>query len=298
MALPAEFDMKYRMDHPHSEPLRAALVLLFHSTRTIINRPALCRNERQVSHQSDESMKTNQNAAHRCVNSARSILQFLPGGPSETSLNRSPIWWTLIHHIKRSTTVLLLELAFRAEHMPSQAGEIVSDAIKAINWIHSMGAVSMAARRAWSLLNRSLQSAAQGIGASTAGLIRTPPQPQGNAAGPYQSTGDNPTFEPGAWLPMTSPFEAGAVYGNPFYGDMQMSGMDDFGFMRPQQSHSLFPSATDVDNMAAQQSHTMFPSATNIDNMAAQQRQQKDDLEMWQTTADREAYFGFDQGYP
>ena len=279
MTLPAEFDMRYRMDHPESEPLRAALVLLSHSTRTIINRPALCRNERQFLHQSDESMQINHNAAHRCVNSARAILQFLPGGSNETNVNQSPIWWTLIHHIKRSAVVLLLELAFRAEHMPSQVEEIVADATKAVNWIHFMGAVSMAARRAWSLLSRSLQSAAARIGASTAGLITTPPRPHGSSAGPYQSSGDVQPFEPSAWLPMTSSLGTGATNDTPFYGDLQMSGMDDFGFMRPRQNQS------------------MFPSASEIDNMAAQHRQPGDDQEMWQPTANRETYFGFDQGH-
>lgn len=271
--------MKHRMDHPQSEPLRAALVLLFHSTRTIINRPALCRNERQFSHQSNESMQINHNAAHRCVTSARAMLQFLPGGSNETNLNQSPMWWTLIHHIKRSATVLLLELAFRAEHMPSQAEEVVADAIKAVNWIHSMGAVSMAARRAWSLLKQSLQSAAQRIGASTAGLITTPPPPQGSGAGPHQSPGDIQPLEPGAWLPMAPSSSADAMHDSPFYGDMQMSGMDDFGFMRTQQDHS------------------MFPSANEIDKIASQHRQQGRE-EVWQPTADRETYFGFDQEFP
>ena len=269
------------MNYPQSEPLRAALVVLSYSTRTIINRPALCRNERQFLHQSDESIHINNNAAHRCVNSARGVLQFLPGGSNETRLSQSPIWWTLIHHIKRSATVLLLELAFRAEHMPSQVEEIVADAIKAVNWIHSMGAVSMAARRAWSLLNQSLQSAAQGIGASTAGLITTPPQPQeGDSGGPYQSPGDVQPFEPGAWLPMSSSSDMGAMHDNPFYGDIQMSGMDAFGFMRPRQDNS------------------MFPSAEEITEMAAAQRRHQEDQDVWQRTADRDTYFGFEEDYP
>ena len=274
--------MELRMEHPQSEPLRAALVVLYYSTRTIINRPALCRKERQFLHQSDESIQINNNAAHRCVNSARGILKFLPGGSNETRLSQSPIWWTLIHHIKRSAAVLLLELAFRAEHMPSQAEEIVADAIKAVNWIHSMGYISMAAARAWSLLNQSLQSAAQGIGASTEGLITTPPQPQGSSAAdlPQSPGGDIQQFEPGAWQPMSSSSGMGAPYESPFYGDLQMSGMDDFGFMRPRQDDSMFPSAGEMNDMAA-----------------AQHRSQADQ-DMWQRTADRETYFGFDQGYP
>ena len=91
--LPALFDLGSWKDHPHSEPLRAALAVLSYSTSTIINRPALCRTERQTTHQSDESIRINHDAAQRCVNSARAILQFLPGERKGTDLSQSPIWW-------------------------------------------------------------------------------------------------------------------------------------------------------------------------------------------------------------
>lgn len=280
MTLPAEFDLRDRTDVRQSEPLRAALAMLSYSTRTIINRPALCRTERRLLHQSDESIRYSQEAAHRCVNSARAMLRFLPGESEATNVNLSPIWWIQLHHMKRSATVLLLELAFRAEHMPSEAEEILADATKAINFIHSMGAVSAAARRSWTTLNRFLHLAAQRIGGSTKDLVTSPPEPQGCSTGrPYHQPMppiSRQPFDLDDWLPMTSgPGESSS--NDPFYGDTHMGGMDQFGFMSTQQDQSFFPSATEMQGWAAQQ-------------------QRDDDTEMWQQNADRSTWFGFDGG--
>lgn len=262
--------------------------MLSHSTRTIINRPALCRTERQVSHQSDESVRTSQAAANRCVHAAQAILQLLPGESRGSNLNESPIWYTVLHHIKRSATVLLLELAFRAEHMPSEAEEILADATKAVNWIHAMGAVSPAARHAWVKLNQFLQLASKRVGGSTADLITTPPQTDGaNRCDPFiQSMPPMRGAQPvnlDTWLPMTSYPGEGVITNNPLYGDMQMGGMDQFGFFtRPQQDQTFFPSASEMMDLAAQ--------------YQPQPQQQDQDWEMWQPAADRGTYFGYDRG--
>ena len=260
--------------------------MLSHSTRTIINRPALCRTARQISHQSDDSIRKGQAAASRCVNAARAILQFLPGESRGSNLNDSPIWYTLLHHIKRSATVLILELAFRAEHMPSEAEEILADAKKAVNWIHTMGAVSLAARRAWVTLNRFLQLASKRVGGSTADLITSPPQPHSASSSDdfLQSISAMTDAQPSSldtWLPMTSyPGESN----NPLYGDLQMGGMDQFGFFtQPQQDQAFFPSTGEIRNLAVQHQHQL------------QQQDQDQDPEMWQPAADRGTYFGFNR---
>lgn len=260
--------------------------MLSHSTRTIINRPALCRTARQVLHQSDESVRVSQAAASRCVHAARAILQFLPGESRESNLDDSPIWYTLLHHIKRSATVLLLELAFRVEHMPSEAEEILADAKKAVNWIHALGAVSSAARRAWVTLKRFLQLASKRVGGSTADLITSPPQPYSARSGDdfhesMPAMMDAQPVNPDTWLPMTSYPGESVVTNNPLYGDLQMGGMDQFGFFtRPQQNQAFFPSASEMRDLAAQH----------------QPQQQDEDQEMWLPAADRGTYFGFHCG--
>ena len=94
--LPSQFDLPSWKEYPHSEPFRAALAILSYSTRTIINRPALCRTERQIRGQSEESVETSHDAAQRCVHAARAMLQFLPGEPKGTNLRQSPLWWVCI----------------------------------------------------------------------------------------------------------------------------------------------------------------------------------------------------------
>ena len=95
-ALPAQFDPNSWRHHPETESYRAALAVLSYSTRTIINRPALCRTERQITHQSDESVDAGHDTAQRCVHAARAMLQFLPGERKGINLRESPLWWVCI----------------------------------------------------------------------------------------------------------------------------------------------------------------------------------------------------------
>ena len=172
-------------------------------------------------------------------------------------------------------------MAFRAEHMPSEAEEILADAIKAVNWIHSMGAVSLAARRAWMTLSKSLQVAAQRVGGSTENLVTSPPQPQGSSGFSFPhapSSKSGQPFDLNAWVPMSDHPDDNAIHNNPLYGDMQMGGMDHFGFMRPsEQDQPFFPSASEIGDLAAQHQHV-------------------EDHEMFQPSDDPETWFGFDGG--
>lgn len=108
--LPAQFDPGSWKDHPHTEPYRTALAVLYYSARTIINRPALCRSERRIVNQSRKSMERSHDAAQRCVHSARAILQFLPGERKGTSLSTCPIWWVRICEILFTSPSLFLDL--------------------------------------------------------------------------------------------------------------------------------------------------------------------------------------------
>ena len=177
--------------------------------------------------------------------------------------------------------MLLLEIAFRAEHMPSEAEEILADAIKAVNWIHTMGIVSLAARRAWTTLSKSLQLAAHRVGGSTSHLITSPPQPQGSSGFSFPPAAPSKSGQPldlNAWVPMSNYPGDEAIHNNPLYGDMQMGGMDHFGFMMP-----------------SEQDEPFFPSASEIGDLAAQ-HQQDEDQEMWHPPDDPETWFGFEPG--
>lgn len=81
------------------------------------------------------------------------------------------MWWMILHHLRRAVTVLLLELSFRAEHMPAEAAELLTEAKAAINWLRQMGASNASAKDAWVTLSRLLYHAAQKVGGDMADTI-------------------------------------------------------------------------------------------------------------------------------
>lgn len=94
------------------ESCRVALRIAFHSTRTIINRPCLCRLDERIVDQSANSKGTNRAFAGKCVDSARAVLRLVLYKPDSTILRRGAIWWMLLHHLKRALTVSLLEVRY------------------------------------------------------------------------------------------------------------------------------------------------------------------------------------------
>lgn len=152
------------------DPARIAIGMFFHSTRVLINRPCLCRLDRRIDGQSDLSGSINAAAAHRCVTSARAILALLPNNEPEPGIiYRGPLWWMGFHHLKRATTVLIQELMFQSESTSAAGSDIVTDAIKAINWLHALGLSSSPAYGAWVTLSRLLLRAAQEFGVDVSG---------------------------------------------------------------------------------------------------------------------------------
>ena len=135
-----------------------ALAIQFQCIRTVINRPSLCRHERTTF---KESSRT---AVSRCVGSARAVIDLILNSPAAALLHQGPKWWLLLHHLKRALTVLLLELAFRAEHMPSKAEELLDEAKQAIEWLRKMASVSTTAQYIWATMRRLLHLAAKRVG--------------------------------------------------------------------------------------------------------------------------------------
>ena len=140
-------------------PHGTALNLFFHTARIIINRPSLCKIDMKSTSEHSKA------AIMRCVRSARSIINTVCTGQLPTLLHHSPMWWMLLHHHKRALTIILLELSYRAEHMPSQKEDLLSDAKRGIEWIGSMGGTSNAAQQSFSSMARYLQLAITRVGA-------------------------------------------------------------------------------------------------------------------------------------
>ena len=156
------------------ESCRIALLILFHSTSTIINRPCLCRIDERMGDQSSASKNRNHSFANTCVESARRILDLILNEPESAILHQGVTWWMLLHHLKRALTVILLELSFRAEHMPADAASILGQAKKAVAWLRWLGSSSPMARCTWINMSKLLYPAALKVGGDTSDIAIAP----------------------------------------------------------------------------------------------------------------------------
>lgn len=236
-----------------TESCRVALRIAFHSARTIINRPCLCRLDQLIADQSIRSKETNRDFANKCVDSARAVLRLVLYKPDSIILRGGATWWMLLHHLKRALTVSLLELAFRAEQKPSDADEILMEAKDAIEWLRWHSASSPTARRTWVTMSRLVQLAAKKVGGDTVDISTAhdssssteyqthhhhhhPQQPQQSASGMYA----------------TDSF--GGPYGGAeeqYLGDAaERSELDQFGFLREEGGMgSFFPTASEIERI-------------------------------------------------
>ena len=236
---------------PEIESCRVALHILFHSTRVVINRPCLCRNVERTQTSSDSSKEGQVGAANKCVESARATVSLILHKPEWCILHEGTMWWMLLHHLKRALTVLLLELAFRAEHKPSSAGEILAEAKAAINWLGQLGNSSSDARNIYSSMRRLLRLAAQRIGGDTSDIPTSSEEEEAAAAQPTHQQPplayhDNPSqnaFPPLGLHDGMTP----QGHGQPYADLTAWSELDQFGFLRAEGgAGSLFPAGSDA----------------------------------------------------
>lgn len=247
------FNVASPSSDPETESCRVALRILFHSTRTLINRPCLCRIGERIRDQSDSSKRTNRSLANNCVASARATLSLILHKPDSTILHEGTMWWMLMHHLKRALTVLLLELAFRAEHMPSDAEEILAEAKAAVDWLHYMGRSSPEARRSCSHMRQLLRLAAQKVGGDTSDMMTS-------------SEEEVAPMHPGHQQPPSADYDRAnqrafpprGLYGGAipqeqwqYYGDLNARNeLDHFGFLRAEGGMgSLFPTTSENERM-------------------------------------------------
>lgn len=250
------FDVASPSSDPETESCRVALRILFHSARTIINRPCLCRLGKRIQDQSSYSRREDLSSATKCVESARATLSLILHKPESTILHEGTMWWMQLHYLKRALTVLLLELAFRAEHMPSAAGEILAEAKAAVNWLDHIGNSSPEARRTCSNMRKLLRLAAQKVGGDTSDMMTSSeeeaaPTHPGHQQPPLANYDNNLSGFPAHGLyDGAGPFE---LWQN--YGDLTARNeLDQFGFLRAEGGvGSLFPTGCDIEGMGGGQ---------------------------------------------
>lgn len=225
------FDIDIPCPDPESESCRVALLILFHSTRTIIHRPCLCRLDEAIAEQSHSSKRTNRTLANHCVQSARAVLNLIVTKSNSIVLTRGATWWMIPHHFKRSLIVLLLELSFRAEHQPAHADDLLTEAQAALNWLRRIGSSTPGAKHTWYDLSRLLHEAAKRVGGDIADTILAPEDPEfEHQFGGEHSANLPPGQSPGA----AAGFDPNDPYGFSslrLYGGNPLGEWDEFGFL-------------------------------------------------------------------
>jgi hypothetical protein len=267
--LPISYDFGRKQRNQTFLRQRMCLGFLYNSTKAIINRPCLCRTERRIPNESDRSKQFSRLAAHACVDAARSSLNLIPDEPNTVGLYSVSPWWCVLHYIVQAGTILVIELAFRAEHAPQDAEGILNDAKKAVNWLHAMSTNSLAARRSWISLNRLLQLAAPRVGGNTADMPQDAPETPDTRMAGVEHTNPEPTAvslfqETDIWnqeqfLMKQTPMVFGGVTQGPYlFGHMPVA--SPFDQFMPFSSHPLF---TDADV------GSMFPTSSQMENIGA-----------------------------
>lgn len=174
--LPSPFDFTRQQRDQQFIRERMSLGFSYYGTKIIINRPCLCRIDRQIPNESDHCKDFNNSAATACVHAARNMLDLLPEKPNAVGLYMVSPWWSLLHHLMQAATVLMLELSFRVDHMPFEVEDILNSAKKAAQWLHKMAADNVAAQRAWNLCSDMLRNLAPKVGRTADDLPRDPPR--------------------------------------------------------------------------------------------------------------------------
>ncbi len=162
--LPLAFDFTKRVRDQQWSRQRKALGFLYHSTMLIINRPCLCRTERKMPGVSGATKRFNHMTAAKCVHAAIDMLNLLPDQPDPVGIFAQSPWWSLVHHLVEAAVVCMLELSFRANHMPLEVDEVFESADKAVQWLWSMSSNNVAANRAWTMCDDLLRKVAPKVG--------------------------------------------------------------------------------------------------------------------------------------
>jgi hypothetical protein len=168
-SLPKEFDITF---DTYSEPdwndphtlARIGLAIAWNSSRMILFRPCLCRLDGRLDHQSQMAQNFEKEAAENCIHSARRMISLLKwNAKSEARFYSVSPWWNTLHYLCEAMSVLMLEMAFEAQHLPNEKVDILTDAKKGIFWLTMLSAGSIAARKAWEIFDNLIRLVAPKI---------------------------------------------------------------------------------------------------------------------------------------
>jgi len=169
MNLPSAYDFTSTQTCQCPLSQRMGLAFLFYSTKIGITRPCLRRLHTSPA-EGDRAHESCSKTAAECVESACHMLTLFPDTPDAALLHQITPWWCILHYLMQASTVLLLELSFRAQHVPEKATMVSKAAKKAVDWLSTLSKTNNAAEKAWKLCDGFLRRLAPHIGANASEL--------------------------------------------------------------------------------------------------------------------------------
>ncbi|KAH3510095.1 hypothetical protein KXW24_002755 [Aspergillus fumigatus] len=148
-SLPEVFQFRPMQGSKLFERQRWSLAFRFYSSKITISRPSLCRADRPRPGQVQSSPLDPTTNAKICVDSACDILDLLPDTPDVLWLVQLSPWWSIIHYLMQSATILLIELDFCVKFDIDEVAKITLMVQKAMEWLLAMAVDNLAAQRAW-----------------------------------------------------------------------------------------------------------------------------------------------------
>ncbi|KAI1937191.1 hypothetical protein LOZ66_004108 [Ophidiomyces ophidiicola] len=148
-----------------SAPLveRMYLSLRFLATRILINRPGLsdtCELNTAISPQYEPSRRSlEMDAAIRCISAARSLARLFPHHFDAAEFYRTSPWWSVVHYLVQAGVVLVMEISFDVQHVPTEADNIIAESALIIRWLQTLSHTNDSIHRAYMSLNRLLELA-------------------------------------------------------------------------------------------------------------------------------------------
>ena len=257
LQLPNVFDFTKKQRDQEFSCQRMSLGFFYYSTAMIINRPCLCRIDRNIPNESSKAREFNRETAARCVHAARDMLKLLPDTPNPKGLYKVGPWWCLVHYLMQAATVLMLELSFRADHMPTEVEEVFDCANKALVWLSSMAEDDEAARRASVLCAEGLRKVAPKVGRNPSDVTKYPKHQSRGAENlrSLQTTHIEQSIAPTQYQ-RPYLYTTSAPFQPPIYGSYD---------------HPMFysnpPTAGNLPNSSAASYEDMFPSSHDMENM-------------------------------
>jgi len=152
-SLPDDLDFDKRgaiIGHKY-EREKNTLEILFHSTKILITRPCVCRQDRHNMNQKTRVSEFNESMGLMCVESAKSIARVLPNRPESNvvRLYQAVPFWSIVSTIMQSLGVLLLEAMYDASHSTHDGKEVMPSLKKMVRWLRAMRQSNEVAHRAY-----------------------------------------------------------------------------------------------------------------------------------------------------